>query len=546
MLRIPFKQNRKIVMNRIYIRRIIGTLVLIAGLLAAGAYIFIGERSEFTADFTDTLVWAAASVESGSLVNPDFWYAYLLPFGGSLIMFPLVKIFGVTYFAHELGMLVFTLIFATAMLLFAISLGLDYGYSSFITGISLVLFLSSDTTRTIFYGHIIHYSLAMLFAFVAFFLINHIGYIEGSRLNGKQRILYFLLFLWLFFCCLNGESTIILFFIPFAGALMLERLIDIKIEITWKKTGYSMLLFLGILAGGAAGYLAKKLFLHYKAPYEEFFSAFMPSNVWMFKDYSAFTGFVMLFTGNVEDHAPVMSTNGILVLIMYALACIVVITPVFALISYKRMDKRMRILVLYYWILLAATLFIYSVTYAQTANWRLCALFGMAVIVTLIYCIYLLENGTLKRFGVLLSLGICICALGSLYLSLRTFPAFGKVNKFDEIIKVLDENGLTYGYSSYWNSANAVTILSDSRIKARSIVIDEETGAVTAHLYNAKDEWYDDQPDVDRYFVVLDQNEKKLCSELTENAVEEIEYNDNTYILIFDKNIFKDGSYIFE
>ena len=41
---------------------LIAALVLLAGLLGSVFYIFGRERAEFNLDYTDTLLWAAASV----------------------------------------------------------------------------------------------------------------------------------------------------------------------------------------------------------------------------------------------------------------------------------------------------------------------------------------------------------------------------------------------------------------------------------------------------------------------------------------------------
>ena len=50
---------------------LIAALVLLAGLLGSVFYIFGRERAEFNLDYTDTLLWAAASVES--VFNPSLF-----------------------------------------------------------------------------------------------------------------------------------------------------------------------------------------------------------------------------------------------------------------------------------------------------------------------------------------------------------------------------------------------------------------------------------------------------------------------------------------
>ena len=197
---------------------LIAALVLLAGLLGSVFYIFGRERAEFNLDYTDTLLWAAASVESKALISPDFWYAYIIPFSGSLLMIPLVMIFGVSYLTHELGMTVFILVLAAAVFFCVKAVGLNNGQSAVLTGLFLLLLLGSPITRMIYFGHVIHYSLAILFTCVSILLLNHTD----------KTPLYYILFVWCFLCSLNGSSALLLFLFPITGAIVLERLLDPK------------------------------------------------------------------------------------------------------------------------------------------------------------------------------------------------------------------------------------------------------------------------------------------------------------------------------
>ena len=65
----------------------------------------------FHSDCTDTIYWAQASIDGGTVFNPDFVYAALLPFSASIWLVPLIKIFGVTMTTHVIGMVIFALLF---------------------------------------------------------------------------------------------------------------------------------------------------------------------------------------------------------------------------------------------------------------------------------------------------------------------------------------------------------------------------------------------------------------------------------------------------
>ena len=149
--------------DRSIISFVIGAGIFVLGLLVVVFYIYKRCRAEFNADFTDTLLWANASVESGHFYNPDYWYAYFLPFSGIPIMIPIVAAFGLTYFSHQLGMTVFLLLFAAALLIFFRAAGCKYADAFALSGITLILMCASTITRMIFYGHVIHYSLVIVF-----------------------------------------------------------------------------------------------------------------------------------------------------------------------------------------------------------------------------------------------------------------------------------------------------------------------------------------------------------------------------------------------
>ena len=50
--------------------------------------------SEFQADICDTLLWAENAYKSGRLLSPAYYYPYVIPFGGQLLMLPFIPVFG--------------------------------------------------------------------------------------------------------------------------------------------------------------------------------------------------------------------------------------------------------------------------------------------------------------------------------------------------------------------------------------------------------------------------------------------------------------------
>jgi hypothetical protein len=191
-----------------------GLFIFLLALAVTVFYIYKRCRSEFNADFTDTLLWANASVESGSYLNPDYWYAYFLPFSGIPIMIPIVAAFGLTFFSHQLGMTIFIFIFAAVLVLFFRAMDFRTGYSLLLSGLTMIFMCASQVTRMIFYGHIIHYSLAVVFMCVAFALLKRSSVFDEKIPGAKIRTTA--IAIWCMLCCTNGMATFLLFFVPFA------------------------------------------------------------------------------------------------------------------------------------------------------------------------------------------------------------------------------------------------------------------------------------------------------------------------------------------
>ena len=529
------KKHKKLIVT------LAGACVFLLGLAVVIFFIFKRCRAEYNGDYTDTLLWAYTAVKSGHFYDPDYWYAYFLPFSGIPLMMPIVKAFGLTYFSHQLGMTVFVLIFAAALLAFARSLDLSYGEAFTLSGLILILMCASQITRMIFYGHIIHYSMAILFMCVAYSLLKRSSVYEAGAKRGT-------LFTWLtcifcMLCCTNGIATLLLFFVPFAGSLVLERYLD-KEPISFSKDKTLIKNIAFIACGGGAGVLIKAV-LFPSRNYESSITALLPSDSWVWRDSPFLLQWIKVLTGSSETDVLMTSFNGIRILGMYTLALVILVVPVFALFSYKKIANRMvRLLILFYWLMFATTMLTYSVSYALVSTWRLAGLVCAALMVTLVYPLYMIKEKLYVRWFVLIIPLIAVCTFISM-LTVKNIPSALNANENDQLIGIYKEHGLTRGYSSFWNSANAVTVLSDNSIHVSPIVFWPD-GRYGVRHYQSEPSDYMDVPGTDRYFVAVDSTEMRYTEDtLVANSIEQIKFNDDLYILVFDRNIFEDLEPVF-
>ena len=117
----------------------------------------------------------------------------------------------------------------------------------------------------------------------------------------------------------------------------------------------------------------------------------------------------------------------------------------------------------------------------------------------------------------------------------------------DGLLETLKAHDLDYGYiTSYWLS-NSVTVLSDDTIRPRPVAIDD--GHLYLNLFNSDLAWYADQPERDRWFLALTEDEydpempeAREASEIYSCTQEDTRNTrTNTYmILVHDHNIMQE------
>lgn len=519
-------------------RKFLATAVMLFGIGLVIFFIACKERTGFHSDYTDTLIWAEASLESGSIYNPDFWYAYVLPFGGSILMIPFLIMFGVSYTTQVLGMITFSLVFFAAMYGCMKQIGLDYEQRAITVGLSAILLSVSPTTRLIFWGHVIHYSLGLLFLWVGIIIVSKLTADDNLQSKKKQLIFYILLALWCFLCCNNGFSAILFFLIPFVGSLVLERFIDLSTPIRAQRNVQSILICAIALVFSGAGILS--CFLgqrNISKLYESDYTMLLPSEEWECNFSYLLRSWVTLFTEKLADRIELISYRGIQIIILFILAIVILVVPVFALISYKKYENRMmRILVLSHWVMLLSIVFCFTISPVRYTNWRMCALLGSGIVITVVYTLWLTGQEKLKRFGYAL---LCVLVLFSMFntVQIAKIPSEYGSNAYDRLTEVLKAHDLSYGYSDFW-FASATTILSNSTVVVRPILSTED-GKCEIRKYQSNPSWYEDQPGVERYFLYLTNIEYDYLKDtLVKESIEEIPFEEMGHILVYDYNLF--------
>lgn len=519
--------------NRIHI---IAGMFLVFSVTAVLYYILVAQKVEFDSDFTDTILWAEAMLTGNGLFDKTMAYAYTLPFGGSLLMAPFVALFGVGYRAHALGFVLFLAIFVFSLYKLFRAMKFSIDVSLICTGMVLLLSLPTKNTRMIMWGHVIHYSLGFLFVIIALAVYAKIDTNSDKLFADKSNIKWIVLLaiLTMLFCS-NGLSTILFFAIPFYGALAVERFVDIKKELTCKENVNSVIVAGVCILAGIIGFLISKILQKdVITVYDSMFKDIQSWQHWVWDFEDRIRCMLVVCAGGLTSDVPMESFTGIRILYMALFGFIIMIVPCIAFVSYRKLNNKIiRMLMVSYIILLCSTLFIYDFSSARGTAHRMVGIYMSAVLVTVTFAAWLVNNKELFRFGVILTLVLSGAALFSLY----GVAVLRGENRFEKLAMVLEENGLEYGYAEYW-SAQVTTVLSDSKVQVCPININEDA-TVEKRLYNIRPQQFDAKEGVNRYFAFLSSWEYDTLKEtLGKEAIDIIQFDGDGYILVFDHNIF--------
>lgn len=519
----------------------VGITVLVLTVVLLSYYILFPSRGFFHSDSTDTLMWAQAAWDAGALLNPDFEYACFLPIGGQLLMIPLIAVFGVSMTTHVLGMWLFFLLFTASLLFLFSQLGFSQGANGLAVSAVLLLLSGSEKLREIFWGHVIYYSLGLLFLFFGLALCLRL-----INATDKKHVIVtaVMLGVCLLLGAVNQFEILTLFSLPLLAALICERFFDFsrslsangKIKSIWMITGCGLLTAVGYLLGG---WLCKGMYASYAAAY----SAFSDPAKWHENLSAFFTHWTSLFGVSIVDGDAIASTDGIVQLLYLIASVVLLVAPVVATLLYTKIkDRGFRIVLFAHWIVTALVMMGFVFGRLSAANWRLSPVLATSAVVTVALCRWCVRYlPSRRRLAAIALLPLSfVCALNSLVI-MQMPPDIHQQDGLYAVADELKERGLTYGYASFWN-ANALTVISDSAVECRNAELVDNDTAYDKKPYQSQYSWYEDQEGVDTYFVLLtaDEYHRALHAQnpLIE-AAENLEHLESGYyVLTFSENIF--------
>ena len=479
-----------------------------ASLAAVIYYIIYPSAKYFHADCSDTILWAQASYDSGSLFNKDFGYAAMLPFGGTMLMIPFIGIFGVSMTTQHIGMVLFTLLFFASAFLLCRTLKFSLPVSLTAVSVFATVLCASEKMREIFYEHVIYYSIGALIVFVLLSLL--IRFNEAFEKSDAKKLLLIAAVTVLFAACsaLDGMHVIATGIVPVLFAAVAEMIFSSEKKIISKEnkasvyfciiSGFSVLVGLLLLVVLSQGV---------EAGYANAYSQYADMEEWLTNLGNFPVHWFRLFGVDAHYGMSIFSGESIINIVRISAALIVAIVPFVALVFYKKFDFASRLLILSHFGVTAVVMFGYIFGILSVANWRLSPMICTGIFVCFAAFRLAKDYVVPNRISVI-ALCVLILMSGVSFMSIAQMEKNGiEENEKYKLAQILDEKGLNYGYATFWNS-QAITVLSDSKVRAANVDIDEN--GITPCLYQANRKWFEMQEGIDRYFVLASDYEVSI------------------------------------
>jgi len=470
--------------------------------VATVAYFILGPaEGYFHSDSTDTIFWAEASFVSGRIFNPTFYYAAMLPIGGQLLMQLWMPFFGTSMTTQALGMLSFLVVLAAALVFFFRSWKFSWTETFFWSACVLMVFSCTDKMREMFWGHVIYYSIYVVFTLTGFGLLARLAY--GDRTKKKQSVVFLsLLGLFSFLVALDGLQLVFIVTVPLFAGVGFVRWLDLRKPLFAKGNldvaAVLGAIGIGTLLGTAALVLIKD---GQRAGYADAWYGVTPMDQWLDHLFHVPEHWITLLGGGVPDGAyPTIQIAEILGSLGFAL--FLAAFPLVALLVFaKTRDELFKAFATSHFLL--SVLLLLGVVFGSlgAANWRWIPVVASGLFLTILTVRTICRDLGASRVAGLVA--AVLFAFGSLNAAeIWRMPAdYGRDNDLHLLAAELESRGLTYGYGDFW-IAQAVTVLSDGEVVVRSVNVDDEDG-IDPYSYQSNAAWYLDQEGVGTYFIVL-------------------------------------------
>lgn len=462
-------------------------------LLAVTAFFVFGTiyytaflSQQFTnSDIFDTLMWANASYETKRIIAPNFNYAALLPFGTSLFMLPFIKIFGLSFTAHALGMVMFEVIFFAVMIAFLRKL--SFGVKSSCLAIIGMcgLWMCSDKMREMFMEHTIYYSLSILFIMAGWALLESLE----KSIEKRKKSRYIIIAATVVFFALaatDGIQVLAISTVPLLLGFAIERYFDTETPLLSKKNKSIIISALIVSAATVIGLVALKFLLNGVTSGYANGQMMYDSNEGIMNFREKLASFVSswyaCFDVFFESNIPLMDARQFDPLLKWLFTTILLLTLPTNLIFCKKIkSKELKRLIAVTLSLHGVLACLWGFTIIGKTFWRLLPAAVMSFILLIADVVYMYRNVKLKRFAVIFVVVITVFSINSYNYVLAYNPVKTTYAPYDGLITDINNHNVENGYANFW-IANELIVLTKGDLEIDTAKIDNN-GTVYIYEY---------------------------------------------------------------
>ncbi|MBO4410908.1 MAG: hypothetical protein J5794_01800 [Lachnospiraceae bacterium] len=497
------------------------------------------------ADWTDSMVWANVSVETGEVFDPEFRYAGMLPFSVSALFVPLIHLFGAGMTAQNIGMSLIALLYIGGVMFVCRSSHFSWGWSSIAAFVSLMAMSGSDKLREMMYGHNLYYTLGPIILFYGLgFLLRAFEALSAEGRKEKRDLTRVILWLGAFFLLCIGTGTdmaqvIAIGSLPAFAGLFAERLFSGEEKLISKKNKILPIAAIIFLAGSLIGLLLWNSWRgELEAGYANAYSGWSDVASWH-DNAAAFTKQFFTLIG-VNPSGILFSLESVGPLFRLVGGILLLAIPVIMFVFYRKLSGTpVRAMLWGHTVVTLAVLLGFICGKLSGVNWRLMPILGSASVLAVFAVRELFlkaqkkaepEETTEELIEELVEkparkpvkgnvplrlgwIGIALLAAFSITVSaeILSMPAsYGRDNTLHLLTAFLEKNDLEYGYATFWQS-QSITLLSDSKVLCRMVNCSETEG-VYSDYYQSSRRWYRDDSH-ETYFVLLSEAEYSMVSQ---------------------------------
>ena len=486
-------------------------------------------------DFLEGVSLAEASLKSGSIINKEFIYYYIIPFGPNLIMMPFVKLLGLSLYANQLGMLVFLCIYVFVVFRLANEL-----FDNKLECISFFSFLSLFI-YTYIGDNLFHHILVYGIGFVCF--LGELSCILKICKNNNSIINNVLLILFCLWAASNGIASAVLSNIPILCSLLGVELW----QYYCKKEFRNIIPITMIIVFTVVGLIIFKYYDNNALSLGEYNERFMlDSNINVVHKIQEgiLVDILNLFYYNPKGES-VFSLKGLWLIFRFGFAFLILLIPLIHCIKAKFINRKQTIFEYDKFFFIIANLLVMMVSlshYVLVSTSIQRYLFNFALSLFIIDA-YIFVNDFSKKTvcSIVLLLAVLLLTYKTIFHTYQL--GLSKKEKYITIENILEEKKTNYGYV-FRRRWKTLEVISCGNIRNSVVGFND----IKNKLYVANDRVYLNEKykpeNIDKYYIIVDSRyDTEDMASLLKNNLSKIEIDDG-FIYFFDISSWDDMFYV--